>query len=66
MSFSIQGANDYIINSTWNIQENGYMNIYIKLMCPLEIQMSHSQIRSAKQISTLVSHLAGLEKIIVK
>lgn len=35
-------------------------------MCPLEIQRSHSQIRSAKQISTLVAHLAGLEKIIVK
>lgn len=42
------------------------IRIYIKLMCPLEIQMSHSQIRSAKQISTLVAHLAGLEKIMVK
>lgn len=43
-----------------------YIYIYIKLMCPLEIQMSHSQIRSAKQISTLVAHLAGVEKIMIK
>lgn len=42
------------------------IRIYIKLMCPLEIQMSHRQIRSAKQISTLVAHLAGLEKIMIK
>lgn len=35
-------------------------------MCPLEIQMNHSQIGSAKQISALVAHLVGLEKIMVK